>query len=131
MAIVQRWLWKYSFFCGKGFDMSKTLMEVFGEEGKKWDGKGFPIRPTEVLPNGALVVDIGCTSPPPSERRRWFVLCVWDRCSNAQHYEYIVWELLPDRGNACERGDYTPSLLHAVQLFNERLDRAQNPWKVR
>ena len=86
---------------------------------KKWDGNGLPIRPTEVLPNGATVVDIRWTAPPPSERRRWYVLCVWLRGGS---HEYIVWELFPDMDNACEHGSYTRELLHAEKILTERLE---------
>ena len=89
---------------------------------KKWDGVGLPIRPTEVLPNGATVVDIRWTSPPPSERRRWFVLAVWLR--DFKH-EYAVWDLVPEKDNACLSGDYTPELAHAEQMLTKRLKRAQ------
>jgi len=100
--------------------MSKTLMEVFRDEGREWDGSGLPIRPTEELPNGAIVVDIRWTSPPPSVPVSWFVLAVWLRGGK---HEYIVWRLIPETLE-CVHGDYTPDLAHAEQMLTKRLNRA-------
>lgn len=107
--------------------MAKTLLEVFQDEElkPKWDGKGLPIRPTEVLPNGATVVDIRWTSPPPHSPVRWFILAVWLRGGK---HEYIVWELLPD-SLECDSGFYTPELAHAEQNLTERLNRASEAWR--
>jgi hypothetical protein len=98
--------------------MAKTLLEVFQDENlKKRDETGLPIRPTEVLPNGATVVDIRWTAPPPFLPVRWFILAVWLRGGK---HEYIVWELLPD-SLQCDSGFYTPELAHAEKNLTERV----------
>ena len=72
-----------------------------------------PILPTEVLPNGATVIEIAQRRPSGE----WYVFAMWLKGGGA---EYVSWWLDP-KTLATETGYYRGSLMEGYGLFLTRI----------
>lgn len=74
----------------------------------------YPILPTEILPNGATVIDISRRLPSGD----WYVFAMWRKGGGV--VEYISWWLDPKTLDT-ENGIYRGGLEEGYDVFKERV----------